>query len=129
MKIVEANAGVLTNFEVLQFLRSRGATVDPMGCLGAVAPSECKVFDYLIHTAACNQSRENIDEFLKRSEKFKLAKAEKLNLINIRPSNPAEAYSIIEMCEKRMADEIEELVNMVTEVLPPPPPNDEDGSK
>ena len=39
---IEANGGVLTNFEVLNFLRSRGATIDPLGCLGAVAPSECK---------------------------------------------------------------------------------------
>lgn len=39
----QANAGVLTNFEVFDLLRARGATSDPMGCLGAVAPSECKV--------------------------------------------------------------------------------------
>lgn len=40
---LQANAGALTNYEVLEFLRGRGATSDPMGCLGAVAPSECKV--------------------------------------------------------------------------------------
>jgi hypothetical protein len=40
---LKANAGSLTNFEVLDFLRSRGAKVDPMGCLGVVAASECKV--------------------------------------------------------------------------------------
>lgn len=39
----KANAGSLTNFEVFDFLRSRGATADPMGCLGSVSPSECKV--------------------------------------------------------------------------------------
>lgn len=44
----KANAGVLTNFEVLDFLRSRGAKVDPMGCLGAVAASECKVITLLL---------------------------------------------------------------------------------
>ena len=30
-----------------------------------------------------------------RSEKFKLAKAEKLNMINMRPSNQAEAYAVL----------------------------------
>jgi hypothetical protein len=40
---LKENAGSLTNFEVLDFLRSRGAKIDPMGCLGAVAASECKV--------------------------------------------------------------------------------------
>ncbi|XP_078435959.1 uncharacterized protein LOC144706792 isoform X8 [Wolffia australiana] len=121
MKIIEANGGVLTNFEVLNFLRSRGATVDPMGCLGAVAASECKVFDYLIHTAACNQTRESVVEFMIQSEKFKLAKAEKLNLINMRPVNQAEAYSIIEESDKRLGESIEDLVKMISEVLPPPP--------
>jgi hypothetical protein len=42
----KANAGSLTNFELFDFLRSRGATSDPMGCLGSVAPSECKVPHY-----------------------------------------------------------------------------------
>jgi hypothetical protein len=42
----KANGGHLTNFEALDFLRSRGAKTDPMGCLGAVAASECKVVIY-----------------------------------------------------------------------------------
>nr|CAD1822489.1 unnamed protein product [Ananas comosus var. bracteatus] len=77
----QANAGVLTNFDVFDFLRARGATSDPMGCLGAVAPSECKVFEYLHQSPACTQTRESIDEFLERCEKFKLSPAEKLNII------------------------------------------------
>lgn len=128
MKIKQANAGALTNFEVLDFLRSRGATSDPMGCLGSVAPSECKVFDYLVHSAACNQTRDAVNEFLKRCEKFRLAKAEKLNIINLRPSSQAEIYPIIEHCDKRLArdeakgiDEFQELVDLVVEVLPPKP--------
>uniref|UniRef100_A0A1D1Y934 DNA-directed RNA polymerase III subunit RPC9 n=1 Tax=Anthurium amnicola TaxID=1678845 RepID=A0A1D1Y934_9ARAE len=129
MKIVQADAGVLTNFEVLDLLRSRGATIDPMGCLGAVEPSECKVFDYLIHTAACNQNREVIDEFMKRSETFKVAKALKLNFINMRPSNQPEAEPIIALCEKEGLDNPEEFMNMVIEVLPPAPPRHEDGNK
>uniref|UniRef100_A0A0A9DLQ4 DNA-directed RNA polymerase III subunit RPC9 n=1 Tax=Arundo donax TaxID=35708 RepID=A0A0A9DLQ4_ARUDO len=94
MKIKKANAGVLTNFEVLDFLRSRGAKTDPMGCLGAVAASECKVYKYLLKTPACNQTRESIFEFMKRSESFKLAEADKLNVINWRPSSAADAYAV-----------------------------------
>ncbi|RRT67877.1 hypothetical protein B296_00018006 [Ensete ventricosum] len=152
LRRLQANAGALTNLEVLEFLRARGATSDPMGCLGAVAPSECKVtlprpksrhltvlvtvswfwcgqvFDYLVNTAACNQTRGAIDEFVKRCEKFKLAKAEKFNIINLRPSNQALIDPIIEYCEKRLTkdeargiDEVQELVDLVLEVLPPPP--------
>ena len=38
-----ANAGTLTNFEVLDFLRSKGAAKDPTRVLASVAPSEYKV--------------------------------------------------------------------------------------
>ncbi|XXG64502.1 hypothetical protein AAC387_Pa05g2440 [Persea americana] len=116
MKILDAKAGVLTNFEVLNLLRLRGATSDPLGSLGAVTSSECKVFDYLVQSAACNQTRECIDEFLKRSEKYHLANAEKLNIINF-----------IEDCETRLQNEgedlneLEELAKLVVETLPPPP--------
>ncbi|XP_058082598.1 uncharacterized protein LOC131230692 isoform X2 [Magnolia sinica] len=123
MKIKEAKAGALTNFEVLDLLRSRGATSDPLGALGAVSPSECKVFNYLVNSAACNQTREIINEFLKRSEKYNLARAEKLNIINMRPSSEPQIFPIIEDCETRLdTDKLKELVSIVVEVLPPPPP-------
>lgn len=37
------NAGALTNFEVLDFLRSRGASKDVSRVIAPVAPSEYKV--------------------------------------------------------------------------------------
>lgn len=40
---LEANAGALTNFEVLNFLRSKGAAKDSTRVLAKVAPSEYKV--------------------------------------------------------------------------------------
>nr|CAB3462097.1 unnamed protein product [Digitaria exilis] len=133
MKIVKANGGSLSNFEVLDFLRSRGAKIDPMGCLGAVAASECKVYEYLLKTPACNQTRDSICEFLKRSEGYKLADADKLNVINWRPSSAADAYAMIEECGRRFnrdergeaCDEderVQEFLDMVKEVFPSPPP-------
>ncbi|KAF4352872.1 hypothetical protein F8388_002062 [Cannabis sativa] len=118
---LEANAGPLTNFEVIKFLKSRGASKDPSRVLADVSPSEYKVYDYLVETAACNQSQENINEFLEKSKKYDLAKAELLNIINIRPSTPVELYSMIEQCDDRLGDTVEELVEVVVEVLPPPP--------
>ncbi|KAF8661012.1 hypothetical protein HU200_057100 [Digitaria exilis] len=130
---VKANGGFLSNFEVLDFLRSRGAKIDPMGCLGAVAASECKVYEYLLKTPACNQTRDSIYEFLKRSEGYKLADADKLNVINWRPSSAADAYAMIEECGRRFnrdergeaCDEderVQEFLDMVKEVFPTPPP-------
>ncbi|CAO2188415.1 unnamed protein product [Urochloa humidicola] len=70
MKILKANAGPLTNFEVLDFLRSRGTKIDPMGCLGAVAASECKMieecgrrFNKDEQGEPCNED-ERVQEFL-----------------------------------------------------------------
>jgi len=39
----DANSGLLSNFEVLELLRSRGATQDPLGSFGSATHSECKV--------------------------------------------------------------------------------------
>ncbi|WRX22181.1 RNA polymerase subunit Rpb4/RPC9 - like 2 [Theobroma cacao] len=121
MKIKEANAGALTNFEVLDFLRSRGASKDPTRVIVPIAPSEFKVYDYLVESAACNQTKEHINDFLERCKNYKLAKAEVLNIINLRPSALVEIDPIIEQSEKRFGKQLEELVNLVVEVLPEPP--------
>uniref|UniRef100_A0A0D9VUB7 RNA polymerase Rpb4/RPC9 core domain-containing protein n=1 Tax=Leersia perrieri TaxID=77586 RepID=A0A0D9VUB7_9ORYZ len=122
MKIEKANAGFLTNFEVLDFLRSRGAKTDPMGCLGAVAASECKVYEYLLKTPACNQTRESINEFVTRCESFKLTNADKLNMIE----ECGKRFSKDERGEARNEDEqVEEFLEIVKEVFPPPPPKPE----
>ncbi|KAF5935696.1 hypothetical protein HYC85_026825, partial [Camellia sinensis] len=128
MKILRANAGALTNFEVLDFLRSRGAAKDSTRIIVSVAQSEFKsignlhvVFDYLEQSAACNQTRERITEFVEKCKKYNLAKAEILNIVNIRPSSVVEIDPIIEECESRLGDSVEELVELVAEVLPAPP--------
>ncbi|MCK1975390.1 Rpb4 family DNA-directed RNA polymerase subunit, partial [Bacillus safensis] len=70
----------------------------------------------------CNQTQENINEFLKSCEKYKLAKAEKLNIINIRPSTQVEIDPIIEECQNRLKEEqVEELVELIANLFPPPP--------
>ncbi|RZB52300.1 hypothetical protein D0Y65_048665, partial [Glycine soja] len=61
---LEGNASALTNFEVLDFLRAKGASKDPTRVIAKVAQSEYKVYDYLVDTAASIQTRESINEFL-----------------------------------------------------------------
>ncbi|KAJ7979987.1 DNA-directed RNA polymerase III subunit rpc9-like [Quillaja saponaria] len=122
MKILEANAGPLTNFEVLEFLRSKGAAKDPTRVLAKVAPSEYKVYDYLVGSAACNQTKESINEFVEKCKPYKLAKAEVLNIINIRPASQVGIYPFIEACETRLnEDEVAELADLVDKILPAPP--------
>ncbi|CAN4115013.1 unnamed protein product [Withania somnifera] len=124
MKILEANAGGLTNFEVLDFLRSRGAGRDPTRVIVPIAPSEFKVYDYLEQTAAGNQTRQVIDEFLGKCKSIDLAKAEILNIINILPSSLVELYPIIEEYDTRFgeaAETMEEFVETMVQLLPPSP--------
>ncbi|XP_058211819.1 uncharacterized protein LOC131324006 [Rhododendron vialii] len=97
-----ANDSALTNFEVLDFLRSRGVAEDPTRVIVSVAPSEVKVFNYLEQTVACNQTRESVAEFLKKSEKCKLVKAEILNIINIRPSSVVDIDPILKSTPIRL---------------------------
>uniref|UniRef100_A0A5B6YNU1 DNA-directed RNA polymerase III subunit RPC9 n=1 Tax=Davidia involucrata TaxID=16924 RepID=A0A5B6YNU1_DAVIN len=121
MKILKANCGALTNFEVLDFLRSRGAAKDPTRVIAPIAPSEWKVYDYLEQSVACNQTRESIKEFSEKCKKYKLATAEVINIINVRPSSVVEIDPIIEECDTRMGEGVEDLVEMVMQVLPSPP--------
>ncbi|KAK6945495.1 RNA polymerase subunit Rpb4/RPC9 [Dillenia turbinata] len=118
---LKSNAGALTNFEVLDFLRSRGATKDPTRVMNSIASSEFKVFDYLVESACCNQTRECINVLFDKCKNYNLAPAEILNIINIRPSSVVEIDPIIEQCESRFGEGIQDLVDLVTEVLPPPP--------
>ncbi|KAK6775257.1 hypothetical protein RDI58_026258 [Solanum bulbocastanum] len=140
MKILEANAGALTNFEVLDFLRSRGAGRDPTRVIVSIAPSEFKVYDYLEQTAACNQTRQVIGELmgkcksirlekckciiLEKCECIKLKKDEMVNIINIRPSSLVELYPILRKYDAYLgeaAETMEELVENVVQLLPPSP--------
>lgn len=121
MKILEANAGALTNFEVLHFLRAKGASKDPTRVIAKVAQSEYKVYDYLVNTAASAQTRENIKDFLTSVKQHDLAKAEVLNILNTRPVAEVEIFPMIENCEERFPDEeVSEIVELVKKTLPPP---------
>ncbi|KAG0459502.1 hypothetical protein HPP92_022630 [Vanilla planifolia] len=125
---------MLTDFEVLDLLQTRGAASDHMACLGKVSVSECKVYDYLTQKAACNQTREGIqsfklrcEEFMKRHGKRKLAKSEILNVINFRPSSYVELYAVLPLddCFKMDADgnspDADEFLKIVCDLLSPPP--------
>ncbi|XP_047983956.1 uncharacterized protein LOC125224583 [Salvia hispanica] len=122
MKIIEASAGALTNFELLDLLRSRGAGKDASRAIATVSQSEFKVFDYLEGTVACNQTREIIVNFVAECQKFDLAKAEILNIVNLRPTSEALLFPLIEECDSRMMKgKVEELAETITRILPPHP--------
>ena len=52
------------------------------------------MYDYLVQTAACNQTSEHINEFVDKCKIYGLAKAEVLNIINIRPTSIIDIYTV-----------------------------------
>ncbi|CAH8280619.1 unnamed protein product [Arabidopsis lyrata] len=120
MKIVKANAGALTNFEVLDFLNSRGASKDTTRVIAPIARSEYKVYDYLVETAASTQTRESVTKFADKCKDFKVAKAEILNIINLRPSSIVELLPIIETPDDRKIN-TDGILELVKDLLPPLP--------
>ncbi|XP_047318494.1 DNA-directed RNA polymerase III subunit RPC9-like isoform X2 [Impatiens glandulifera] len=126
MKILQANAGPLTNFEVLEFLRGRGAGKDQTRLLLSIKQSEFKVFDYLEQSQAGYETLDTIKEFLEKSKPYNLTKAEILNILNTRPSSVAEINPIIYDWDRRKLV-LDDLVEVVVEVLPGPPPTENEG--
>ncbi|KAH8934880.1 hypothetical protein BDL97_17G003500 [Sphagnum fallax] len=117
MKVLEANAGLLTNCEALQLLQSRGADKG-----FGVTAAECKVYDYLVKTPAGSQTRDGLQEFFKGAEEYKLTKAEYLQASNLRPSTAVEVHLIVEDCDERLSSAlVDQFLGMIDETLPPSP--------
>lgn len=119
MKVLQGNAGLLSNFEVLDLLRSRGADKGP---LSKLVPSELKVYNYLIPTPAGTQNTESLKNFLADTEPFNFTAAEKLQVLNSRPSTEVEVHLIVEDCDERLSSErVEQFLAVVEQTLPPAP--------
>lgn len=63
-----------------------------------VLPNYClrmfQVFQYLVDTATDKQTRESVSDLLGKVKKYDLAKAEVLNIINLRPTSPVGIYTV-----------------------------------
>lgn len=121
MKLKNGNAGLLTNFETMDLFKSRGADRG-MGATGSLSAAEIKVYDYLVKTPAGQQTRENIVSFFKATEKYKLTKAECLQVSNLRPASAVEVHLIVEDCDERLSsDTVDQFLAEIEEILPPIP--------
>ncbi|KAL9680442.1 hypothetical protein QQ045_018321 [Rhodiola kirilowii] len=143
---------LLTNFQVLDFLRnkSNSAIEDEKLAQTTIAKSEdaeddqsdrikqnltlseMNVYEYLVQTAARDQTRECVNEFLQRCKKHEFAEADIVSILNIRPSTPSatvELYSIVESFFERFEDQVDEIVQMIEDVLPPRPVTKKGGYK
>ncbi|GJP34008.1 hypothetical protein CLOM_g18490 [Closterium sp. NIES-68] len=98
-----------------------GAVDVSQGGMGPAA-IECQVYRYLCAAPAATQTRAAVAACTERAASFGLTRAETLQLVNLRPSQPVEAHLIISDCEMRLpGDRVEQLLQAVEETLPAAP--------
>ncbi|KAM4794635.1 DNA-directed RNA polymerase III subunit RPC9 isoform 1-T1 [Rhinophrynus dorsalis] len=124
----DANAALLSNYEVFQLLtdlkaQQREARKNKNSAgqqnLNTIMYETLK---YLSSSPCQRQSPEIVQEFLTAMKGHKLTKAEKLQLLNHRPSTAVEIQLMVEESEERLSeDQIEELIQSVTSILPGDP--------
>jgi len=127
MEVLNEKAAMLSNYEVYQLLQetenqNKGDKTKKNQPKHLVNLSTIcyEARKYLEKTPCKNQSPEIIEDFLKAMQPFNLTRAEKLQLLNLRPTTPVEIQLIIEDSEERFKtdQEIEELLNVIATKLP-----------
>lgn len=136
MEVKNPNEALLSNLDVMRLLKDIQAgrnghqkpTKDQQN-LGTITYETLK---YLEGTPCALQAPEHITPFMDTVSEFKLTKAEKLQLMNSRPTTMVEMHLIVEESEERFASEeqMEHLRDAVVSSLPgPEPPSPEENEE
>ncbi|XP_071479407.1 DNA-directed RNA polymerase III subunit RPC9-like [Diadema antillarum] len=125
MEIINESAAMLSNYEVFSLLSDLQAESARKGKKSIskkqqnLATISYETIKYLEKTPCHLQSAEVLEAFLKAVAPYKLTKAEKLQLLNHRPTTTVEIMAMIEECEERLTEEqMEELIQVIISTLP-----------
>ncbi|KAI8871643.1 calcitonin gene-related peptide-receptor component protein [Ramicandelaber brevisporus] len=137
MEVVEARSAMLSNYEVFKLLQDQEqyqidqhnksiATGDNSTAAAAqtryqesLLMVQFQILQQLRSEPSSKQSDSCINECLERLKKYKLTKAEKLQIVNLRPASMVELHLIVEECEERFAEnEMDDIIDIATSTLP-----------
>ena len=121
MEVLDANEAVLSNFEVLGFLREergqfRSSQHKKSG--GAVATVILETQTALESTPAKIQTEAKVCAFMKEMTRFNLTQSEKLMILNHCPESAVEIHLFVEESEERLSEaQAEDILNLVKTIL------------
>ncbi|OAX40437.1 hypothetical protein K503DRAFT_855357 [Rhizopogon vinicolor AM-OR11-026] len=143
MEVVNARSALLSNFEVLNLLRELDAdhiartktairVKKEEGTAGKnphdthteeisenLRTVELEAIQYLSadYQPTLHQSDKSITQLVRGLQPFGLSKSEKLQIVNLAPTEPVELYVIVEELEDRLGNQMEDLLAVVTKSL------------
>ncbi|KAJ3824278.1 RNA polymerase Rpb4-domain-containing protein [Lentinula raphanica] len=145
MEVLNPRSALLSNFEVLELLRdlendhlaraktairikkeeeASGATAQPkhsatIEITENVRTIQVEAIQYLTadYQPTSSQSPSGITQLVKDLAGYELTKAEKLQIVNLAPTQPVELYVIVEELEDRLGDSMETVLSTVSASL------------
>ena len=123
MEVLDECSAMLSNYEVYSFLtdlqsKQKGHKKSNKHQQN-LATISYETVKYLEKTPCQDENEEVINRFLSALHRYKLTKAEKLQLLNHRPTTAVEIQLMIEESEERLAeDQIDELLDLISTCFP-----------
>eukprot|EP00795_Rhopilema_esculentum_P000387 gene387-10053_t len=116
MEVTNENSAMLSNYEVLALLQE--------GKKGKHIPTNVATISYettrYLESTPCKQQKpETIKNLMEALAPFNLTKAEKLQLLNLRPTSVVELQLIVEELDERLKseEEIETILKIIKDTL------------
>ncbi|KAI8371468.1 HRDC-like protein [Radiomyces spectabilis] len=126
MQLKKARAALLSNYEVLSLLNEQqniqkaqqleNPNIEYPEHLRTI---QFELTEYLNNVPCSTQTPAQIKRFLEAFQKYDLTRAERLQILNLRPKSAVEIYLLIEECEERFSEEdLEGMLFHILETLP-----------